>query len=361
MKYRLNAPPIVLEAFLLALLLVVMAMRLAYDHGGKASRKTAPISESVQMLRERAERAYQAKNLAVATTLYADLLRLEPEDIQARMRLAEVFHQNSWNESALALLEEVFQRDPNHTPAHLLRAKIRRDEGDSDLAVEDYRQVLAVDPNNAEAHYYLGTTYHAAKRIDEALREYELAIACDPHLAKPFFEAVPFGIQARILLGRTYRQQAMDAFNGGNPTEGMRRLEEALNILREAASLSKGIRPPTDSVSEGNEGYEARAELVNTLRQKASILRRTGDPNGPAVLAVFEEITRVDPEDTDAFLEVAMIHFRTARSREDLKKAEKAAQRAVELDPVDLDAQVTLKAIRDDLARSDAELAKMFE
>jgi tetratricopeptide (TPR) repeat protein len=355
-----NRVHVVVESVLFALILGVMSFRLAHDRSSP-SREAAPVADSTNDLRQRAEKAYQEKNLAVATTLYADILRVEPDDIQARMRLAEVFHQNSWNESALALLNEVFQRDPNNTPAHLLRAKIRRDDGDSDLAMEDYLRVLAIEPNNAEAYYYLGTTYHAAKRVDEAIRAYQQAIASDPTLAKPFFESVPFGIQARVLLGRTYRQQAMDAINVGNRLDGLARLHDALDVLREAVALSKTIRTETDADAEGSTGYEARAELVNTLRQKASVLRRAGNPNGPEVLAVFEEITRVEPEDTEALLEVGTIRYRTAKSRDDLKQAEKPIQRAFELDPLDIDAQVTLKAIRDDLARSDTELAKTFE
>lgn len=349
-----------IEGMVFVLLVGVMAFRLAQDRGGKG-RESSPVSAPAEVLRQRAEKAFQEKNLALAATLYAELLRVEPEDVPARLRLAEVFHRNAWNESALALLDEVFQREPNNTPAHLLRAKIRRDEGDSDLATEDYERVLAVEPNNAEAYYYLGTTYHAAKRVEDALRAYRKAIESDPNLEKPFFESVPFGIQARVMLGRTYRQQATDLLDAGNRQESLRRLEEALNVLREATALSGSRRVEAEETEEENPAYEARIELVNALRQKASLLRRMGDPNSPHVLAVFEEITRVDPENTDALVEVGTIRYRTAKSREDLRVAEKFLQRAFELDPLDLDAQVTLKAVRDDLALSDADLARALQ
>lgn len=357
---RFYRSSVFLEGVIVVLGVGVMAFRLAHDRGGPG-KESLSVRASGDELRRDAEEAFREKNFALAATLYANLLRVEPEDIPARLRLAEVFHRNAWNESALALLEEVFQRDPNNTPARLLRAKIRRDEGESDLAVEDYERVLAVDPNNAEASYYLGTTYHAAKRIDDAIRAYRRAVESDPHLEKPFFESVPFGIQARVMLGRTYRQQAAELLDVGNRPESLRRLEEALDVLREATALSKSRRIEAEETDEENPGYEALTELVSALRQKASLLRRMGDPNGPEVLAVFEEIARVDPENTDALVEIGSIRYRTARSREDLKAAEKFLQRAFELDPLDLDAQVTLKAVRDDLALSDADLARALQ
>jgi superkiller protein 3 len=328
---------------------LVVGWRVAGDRQGGVWKPPDPSAEAPTRLEE-ADRAYQAFDLARAGALYADALKQDPKSVVARLRIATILHRNSWNETAMALLEEVLQSDPNNTAAHLLRARLYRDEGASDMAVQDYERVLRVDPTNAVAYYYLGTALHASRRIEEALFAYQKAVLADTGLAIPPFENVPFGLLAQVQIGRTYRQLSELQYRQNNPADGMQLLNLALDELRKAQALVVRMKL--------TEFLDAQSELTNALRQKATLFRRAGVNTESDVLACFEEILQVDPQDVDGWIEAGQIYYRNARSRADLKKAESYLKKAFELDPRDIDALTTLTAIQQDLQHSDAELEK---
>ncbi|MBT3267910.1 hypothetical protein HN371_12180, partial [Candidatus Poribacteria bacterium] len=220
--------------------------------------------------------------------------------------------------------------------------------GESALAVAEYEAVLGTSPRNAEALYYVGTNYQASRRFDDAIGVYARAAAADTDLIIPPFETVPFGIQARLQLGRTYRQLCRVQFENDGYDDGMALLELALDVLREAHSLVE-----TTSLR----GYgDARAELISGLSYKATMLRRARRPEQD-VLAAYEEMTAVDPNDVAAWLDAGHIRRRAAGSRADLETVEAYYLRAYELDPRDIDAHTNLLSVRQDLQRPEEDLA----
>ncbi|MBM3213350.1 tetratricopeptide repeat protein [Candidatus Poribacteria bacterium] len=331
------------EAGLLALLIGSLSGRIAFDRGAWLWQP-AELSADIAV----ADAAFDAKDLAKASVLYAESIARNPEDSRSQVRLAFTLHRNSWNESALHLLNQALGRDPAMIDALLLRARVLRDDGESDAAVADYQRALSMQPDNAEALYYLGTTYQASREMTLAAESYLAAIAADPELTRPPFEDLPFGIQARVQLGRAYRQLATAQLAAGNREDGAELVELAIEELREAV---REIRRAELAAS-----AETEAELVSALRQQIGLLRRTGDPNSGAVLAALEEIVKVDPTDTGAWVDAGMVRYRNARTRAELELAVRAFQRAVETDPLDLDAQTALKEARDTLALPEEQL-----
>lgn len=347
MKVRLP-PLVIVEIALFVVLLASIGWRIAGDRARGQEEPPAPAA-SLETLLHDANAAYERSDISRAAALYTDILKKDPKNIPARIRLANIFHQNSWNNNATVYLDEVFALDPMNVEAHLLRAKIRRNEGESNLSTQDYLQVLTVQPNNPEALYYLGTTYQTSQRLNDAINAYRRAIVADAALAKPLFEDVPFGIQARLQLGRTYRQLATAALRDNNAQEGMTFIETSLAELREALNMARRAKQAGF--------YEAQAELTNALRQKAAVFRRYGQPNDPRALACYEEILKTDPEDTDAWMEAGQIYYRTAKTRADLEKALSYFQQAYQLDPRDIDALANLTSVKQDLARPDLGLS----
>ncbi len=223
------------EGVLLALLVGTLSWRIAADRPvGIRTDAAAPRlpTQSAEALLAKAHGAYDAGDLASAGAFYADILKVDEGNVIARLRLANIFHVNSWNDSAMALLDEAIARDPDDSSAHLLQAKIYRDEGQSELATQRYETVLQRDPHNAAAHYYLGTAYQSDQRFEDAITQYGAAVRDDESLRMPPFEAVPFGIQARLQLGRTYRQLARFAMQRDTAADAEQLLELALDVLR---------------------------------------------------------------------------------------------------------------------------------
>ncbi|GIX08002.1 MAG: hypothetical protein KatS3mg115_2405 [Candidatus Poribacteria bacterium] len=337
------------EAVLFLLITLSLGWRLVND--SSAHYMPEPPQGSVATLLQRADAAYDRGDLAQAGVLYAEVLRLEPENVQAAVRLANLLHRNSWNDNAMALLDRALKADPNHLEAHLLRAKIYRDEGESELAAQEYELVVAQDPDNAEALYYLGTTYQAQRQFEKAIYAYVASANADKDLITPPFERVPFGVQARLQLGRTYRQLAGYQFQYGNMKDGMELLELGIEEIRKAAKLAEYLKL-TDY-------REAHHELMAALQQKAQLLlRQRARPQ--ELLAIYEEMIQLDPEDPYGWREAAQLIYQNARSRADLEKALEYFNRAFELDPGDLDAHTGRAAVMQDLARSDEELERIF-
>ncbi len=336
----------VFEAAILVALVTSIVWRVNADRSG-ASPAPPPDARPADALLRSADAAYEHGRLAEASALYSDVLRADDGSVHARVRLANVFHLNSWNASALTMIDEALTLEPTNAVARLLRAKVYRDDGEGALAVAEYEALLETQPRNTEALYYVGTSYQAARRFDDAIVVYRRAAAADTQLVVPPFERVPFGIQARLQLGRTYRQLSRVQFQAGGYADGMSLLELALGALRDAHQVVASISLTAYS--------DVRAELTSALSFKMTMLRRAQRPETD-VLAVVEEMVVVDPDDVAAWLDAGQIRRRAARTRADLEVVETYFARAYELDPRDLDAHTNLVSVRQDLERSDADL-----
>jgi tetratricopeptide (TPR) repeat protein len=343
-----------IEAAILVALVASIAWRVNADRAGDAAATAAPPSNaaSADVLAQRADDAYEDGRLAEASALYSDVLHADDDAVHARVRLASIFQRNSWNATALSMIDEALALDPANAVARLLRAKVYRDEGEGALAVAEYEALLGTQPRNAEALYYVGTSYQAARRFDDAIVAYRRGVEADVELAIPPFERVPFGVQSRLQLGRTYRQLSRVQFQASGYADGMSLLELSLDALRDAHGVVASISLTQYS--------DVRAELTSTLSFKMTMLRRAQRPETD-VLAVFEEMIQVDPDDVGAWLDAGQIRRRAARTRADLEVVETYFARAYELDPRDLDAHTNLVSVRQDLDRNDADLTQVLQ
>ena len=342
------------EGALLLLLVVTLSWRIAADRTvGASGGETPPRlpDQTAEALLLKAQAAYDAGDLASAGAFYADILKVDDGSVVARLRLANIFHANSWNDNAMALLDEAIARDPDEQSARLLQAKIHRDEGDAALATQQYESVLQLDPHNAAAHYYLGTAYQSDRRFEDAIREYGASMRDDPSLRMPPFEAVPFGIQARLQLGRTYRQLARYAMQNDAAADAETLFELALDALRDTVARADGAQLT---------GYgEARSELRDTLDDKARLLRRRA-ADEQDILAVHEEKTRVDPDDPVAWLDAGQATMNLARTRPDVEKALEYFRTAFNTDPTYMDANANMIATQQLLEYSDEDLERVL-
>jgi len=342
------------EGLVLILLVATVIWRIAADRGGDVAG-LSPVhvaSESVPSLLARANQAYESSNLAAAGAWYADVLKSDADNVVARVRMANIFHQNAWNDNAKRLLDEALVLEPGDREARLLMAKIFRDEGQPEEATQEYEALLMQEPNNSEAHYYLGTAYQSERRFEEAILEYQEAIRSDADLETPPFDVVPFGLKAGLQLGRAYRQLSRFAMQNGEIDDARALLDLASDVLRDTVA-----RVQDTALA----GYtEPTSELVGVLDATARLVRRTrGDES--EVLALFMEMTRVDPEDPVAWLEAGQVTRTLAKIRRDVEVALTYFQKAFELDPRYSDAHTNLVAATQLLEYSDDDLREALK
>jgi tetratricopeptide (TPR) repeat protein len=131
---------------------------------------------------------------------------------------------------ALAFFVDRVREHPNDLAARLDLAQRYRDTGDTGHAVQQYLEVLKRDPRNPEAHANLGFLLAAAGRADEGLKQIDIALAAQP----PFDEAYYF--KGVVLLQISKRPAdaatALRAYLAAEPFGSHR--ADAERLLREA-------------------------------------------------------------------------------------------------------------------------------
>ncbi len=270
----------------------------------------------VSELRREAEKFFDDGQIAQTSRLYWHIIKLDPRQVEARFQLASIYQSSihSWENDALKLVNDALAYAPEYVDAHLLKGKILRNQGGPREAAREYLQVLAFDPENAEAHYHLGTAYEGNQQYDDATYHYQQAISGDPTLEQPIFEAVPFGLRARLQLARLlYRQKQPD---------------KAIDMLEETLALAPDYG-------------EAKSELALLLRKRAErLIRESADPD--VQLANYQRILEIDPEDPLVWHRMGQIYEHYLDQPD---KAMKAYKRAYELDPFYGDALLDIRSL----------------
>ncbi len=122
--------------------------------------------------------------------LFEDALRIDPENSQARVGLAQALttvYRNRWDPEpakVLARAEEAATRAiaaaPNYAHAHYVKAEVLGLSNRFDAALAAYDRAIALDPNHAAAYVGRARNLNVIGRAAEALAPVEKAIRLSP-------------------------------------------------------------------------------------------------------------------------------------------------------------------------------------
>ena len=122
--------------------------------------------------------------------LFEDALRIDPENSQARVGLAQALttvYRNRWDPEpakVLARAEEAATRAiaaaPNYAHAHYVKAEVLGLSNRFDAALAAYDRTIALDPNHAAAYVGRARNLNVIGRAAEALAPVEKAIRLSP-------------------------------------------------------------------------------------------------------------------------------------------------------------------------------------
>lgn len=100
--------------------------------------------------------------------------------ILEKMNLADRMANEGQLEEAVGMLDEVLKADPENMEAHLHLAQVLREQVKYDDAIRHFKKAASYKPDEVEVHNGLGNIYKSMGRAEEAFKEFELAYALTP-------------------------------------------------------------------------------------------------------------------------------------------------------------------------------------
>jgi adenylate cyclase len=122
--------------------------------------------------------------------LFEDALRIDPENSQARVGLAQALtsvYRNRWDPDPAKVLAradeaatQAIAAAPNYAPAHYVKAEVLGLSNRFDAALAAYDRAIALDPNHAAAYVGRARNLNVIGRAADALAPVERAIRLSP-------------------------------------------------------------------------------------------------------------------------------------------------------------------------------------
>lgn len=302
MKLRIIIEAGILMLFLITIPIVILVGRSISTDG----------DESADVYIQRGNQLYNQGHLkfSEAAIQYWEAVKRNPDAVDARLKLAEIYHEFLWNYEALQQLEEVKKLNPNYPGLYLLMGKVYDGIGDKNKAFDAFQRAISQGIKASEAHYYLGNIYEQRDAKEEAIKQYNKAIdVWTPDQDKEFL------LRANLQLGRIYEDR-------GELKKAEENFKSALDANPESVEV----------ISELKKLYEQEAQAYETQRDYEKAAEK------------YEEILKIDPDNPDN-IQIYMKLGNIYRSQELYDKAISIYKIAVELDPLNYDAFSALKEL----------------
>ncbi len=293
---------------------------------------TPTISDAAKYLAE-ADALYEKQDLGKAVNLYWQALQVydvdkteqnEKDRLHINLRIADIYSQSNWFKDAKVRLQHAAHIQPDHEEVLMLSGKFLRDDSLPAEATQQFLKLLKINPENAEANYLLGVLYQGSQQYKEATTYYKSAIENDPEYENITSQKAPIGILARLQLSRTYNKMLQSyrfvdrELTSVDMAEIARLEAQSIILLKEAYKIQPEIQ-------------EIRDDLIRLLYVRANALKREAATRPYAdALEVYEEIVELDPDEIQAWQEMAEIYESYLRNK---PKALEMYRKVYDLDP----------------------------
>ena len=123
-----------------------------------------------------AMRAVNEQDYKKAFQHFEDGLKIDPDNMAARVSYARALYLGGQDEAALAQLNSVLEREPEQTLADFLLAVLQQSRGENNAAIEHYNRILLHDERHAGAHFYLANLLFEREQYAVAAQHYAAAL-----------------------------------------------------------------------------------------------------------------------------------------------------------------------------------------
>ena len=118
-----------------------------------------------------------------AETIYRDILKRDPDHVEASRRLAGIAAGHDQYREAVVFLKRAIELAPDYARAWVDLANVQRKLEDYEDAIESAQKVIELTPEKAEAQLLYASILGAADRHEEAIAVYEKVLEMSPDKA----------------------------------------------------------------------------------------------------------------------------------------------------------------------------------
>jgi tetratricopeptide (TPR) repeat protein len=261
-------------------------------------------------------------NLEAAEQSLQAYLKKKPDDLDGKLRLAEVFGERKKYKDAVHVLQEVVKANPTDVKAQLALVNMYEKAKMDKEAAAAYERLATLAPNNKVVYYNQGVLYFDQKQYDRAAKAFSQVAKLDSK-----------DTDAREYLLRIYQEQKKPKQAAAvleeliqlqpNRVENYQRAFEIYDRLKAYDDMTKTFSRAVERAPNQAEprfylglAYEKRGLLGEALRQ-------------------YEAASRLAPKNKDYITRTGVVYERMGK----VEAALKAYQRVLEIDPNDAKAE----------------------
>ncbi|MFQ5580841.1 MAG: tetratricopeptide repeat protein [Nitrospiria bacterium] len=203
----------------------------------------------------------------------AESLEKKLDDVESKIELKNLLDRSAKElednqiDTAITMLQEILKIDPEHALAYFNLGKLWNQKKRFDLAEIRYKKAIEIFPDYTEAHLRLGQVYGAIRSFGRAKRQFEAALATPGGKSKPMRERLrqfiaqsEQGIQQTRKAGKEDFRRSQKRLRAGD-------LEEAVKFMERAVFFNP-------------ENADYRFQLGALYEQKGDIDRASNEMRG---------------------------------------------------------------------------------
>jgi len=232
---------------------------------------------------KRALELHQAGNLADAGVIYRDILKVEPENVDALNLMGVLLQSGGQLSTAISLLQKATGIAPDYLAAWVNLGNALQQAGRLPDAVDAFEKAITLNPNMPEAANNLASALNALTRYDDAVDACVSALKIAPDFAEARINMgnALAGLKKPAEAEKSYRRaielkpaNATAYFNLGNALSDLDRPEEALEQYGKAIALDSSNAEKHYNYGNAAQKLDRYVEAVESFRNAIEI-----DPN----------------------------------------------------------------------------------
>jgi tetratricopeptide (TPR) repeat protein len=209
------------------------------------------------------------KGREAAATLQ-EAVRLDPEYLPARMKLAEVLLGLNRLRESQEVCQSMLKQDSRFVPAYYWLGRVAASQGDSKSAIDNYREACRLAPSFGSAHYAIALAYQKLGREAEAresMSAYQkFKLDGDPQPEDPLLDTVRSLDNSAL----AHLMKGVDLEKAGQLEQAIAEHEQALEIdpkLAQAHANLIGLYAKSGQSEKAEKQYRATVAINPNLPQ----------------------------------------------------------------------------------------------